>query len=171
MNIHDSNAQNDYENSKNLLVVCGTGRVNIALVRIAKLIGFTIWLVDNSSGDNTDEISKLADKYIKVESYEADLKKMDIPKNAYLVTSAADHDMDGEVLTGVLDKNLAYVGMMASKKTIERLFGELLARGFSQSDLDKIYTPIGIDLGCKTHEEIALSVMAQIVMVKNGIVM
>jgi len=166
MNIHGDNAQDEHENSGNLLVVCGTGRVNIALVRIAKILEFTVWLVDNN-GNDADEISQLVDKYIKVESYETDLKQMDIPEAAYLVTSAANHDMDSEVLAGVLDKRLAYVGMMASKKTINRLFGELLEKGFSQSLLDKVYTPIGIDLGCKTHEEIALSIMAQIIMVKN----
>jgi len=167
MNIHGDNAGDEHENSGNLLVICGTGRVNIALVRIAKILDFSVWLVDNK-GNGAEEISQSVDKYIKVESYETDLKQMNIPENAYLVTSATDHDMDGEVLAGVLDKSLAYVGMMASKKTIDRLFGELLEKGFSQSALDKIYTPIGIDLGCKTHEEIALSIMAQIVMVKNG---
>ena len=105
---------------------------------------------------------------MRVKDFEAEIKAMDIPDSAYYVIATHGHAHDGAALAGVLDKNAAYIGMIGSSKKIAALFAKLTAQGASEEQLSTVYTPIGLDIGGETPEEIAVSIMAQIQQVRYG---
>lgn len=109
-----------------------------------------------------------AGHFVHVKDFEAEIKAMDIPDGAYYVIATHGHAHDGAALAGVLDKNAAYIGMIGSSKKIAALFAKLTAQGASEEQLSTVYTPIGLDIGGETPEEIAVSIMAQIQQVRYG---
>ena len=77
------------------------------------------------------------------------------------------HTQDGEALHAALEKDAAYVGMLGSRRKIAALFERLRSLGVPQAQLDTVCTPIGFDLGGETPEELAIAILAQILLVKN----
>ena len=77
------------------------------------------------------------------------------------------HTQDGEALHAALGKDAAYVGMLGSRRKIAALFERLRSLGVPQAQLDTVCTPIGVDLGGETPEELAIAILAQILLVKN----
>ncbi len=154
--------------SRPLLVMCGAGHVGGAVLTLARFVGFeTLLLDDREECQISDKIEK-ADRFVKVENYEEDLKTLELPAGAHIVIATYGHAYDEEALVGALTKKAAYVGMIGSSRKIAALFARLRERGISQEELDGVYTPIGLNIGGETPEEIALSIMAEILMVKNG---
>ena len=150
------------------LVMCGAGHVGMALMPVAKTVGFEVILVDSRPADIIGSAIALADKFYPVKDHEEDIKNLEIAPGAYYVVAGPNHDTDGKQLAGVLTKQGAYVGMIGGPPKIKGIFHKLLAKGYTQEELDKVYTPVGLDVGNERPEEIAISIMAEILMVKNG---
>lgn len=150
------------------LVMCGAGHVGVALMPLAKAVGFQVILVDGRPKDMIANAIAMADKFYPVKNHEADIKNLDIAPGAYYVVAGPNHDTDGAQLAGVLTKQGAYVGMIGGPPKINGIFKRLLAKGYTQEELDKVYTPIGLDVSNERPEEIAISILAEILMVKNG---
>ena len=155
-------------NSKPLLVMVGGGHVGGALLKQAKLVGFGVMLIDSRNDEKIADKIALADTYVHVEDFAEDIPKLTIPDGSFYVIATWGHHFDGQALYGVLQQNAAYIGMIGNRQKINYLFGELKKQGVSQSELDKVYTPIGLDIGGETPEEIAVAIMAEILMVKYG---
>lgn len=151
-----------------LLVMCGAGHVGEAVVQLASFVGFDTMLIDNRDEALIEEKIAKADTYVKVNDFEEDIKTMNIAPGAHFVIATYGHTHDGEALAAALTKKAAYVGMIGSSRKIELLFNELRRKGIEQKDLEGVFTPIGLDIGGETPEEIALSIVAEILMVKNG---
>lgn len=150
------------------LVMCGAGHVGVALMPIAKSVGFEVILVDARPVDVISKAIALADKFYPVKNHEEDIKALDIAPGAYYVVAGPNHDTDGKQLAAVLTKQGAYVGMIGGPPKIKGIFSRLLEKGYTQEELDKVFTPVGLDVGNERPEEIAISIMAEILMVKNG---
>ena len=150
------------------LVMCGAGHVGMALMPVAKTVGFEVILVDARPAELIANAIALADKFYPVKNHEEDIKALDIAPGAYYVVAGPNHDTDGAQLAGVLTKQGAYVGMIGGAPKINGIFKRLLAKGYTQEELDKDYTPVGLDVSNERPEEIAISIMAEILMVKNG---
>ncbi len=153
---------------KPLLVMCGAGHVGGAVLRLASFVGFETLLVDDRDESLIADKISLANRFMKVSDFEEDLKAADIPQGAYFVIATYGHAHDGKALAAALTKDTAYLGMIGSSKKVSMTFQKMLDRGFTQEELDRVYTPIGLDIGGETPEEIAVSIMAEILMVKNG---
>lgn len=151
-----------------ILVMVGGGHVGGALIKQAKLVGFEVMLIDSRPYDDIADKVALVDRYVHVEDFAKDIPNLDIPKNSFYVIATWGHHFDGEALYGVLKQDAAYIGMIGNRQKINYLFGELKKRGVSDSDLDRVFTPIGLDIGGETPEEIAVAIMAEILMVKYG---
>jgi xanthine dehydrogenase accessory factor len=82
------------------------------------------------------------------------------------VIATRSHDCDEMVLNQALHTEAGYIGMIGSRRKISTIFNNLLKDGFTKSDLDRVYSPIGLDIGAETPEEIALSIVAQLVKVR-----
>lgn len=150
------------------LVLCGAGHVNMAVMPVAKNLGFRIILVDNRPESLIANAIAMADQFVPVTNFEEGIKVLDVAPGAYYVLAGPNHASDGSALAGVLTKNGKYVGMIGGAPKIKSIFSKLKDRGYTQEQLDAVHTPIGLDISNERPEEIAISIMAEILMVKNG---
>lgn len=153
--------------SRPVLVMCGAGHVGGCMMRLARLTGFQIILADERPEALIADKINAADRYIPIKNYEEDLGKARLPQGAFYVLAGPNHDADRKALAAVLNASPAYVGMIGGKPKITAIFEKLHAMGYSQEQLDQVYTPIGLDVGNETPEEIAVSILAEVLMVKN----
>lgn len=152
---------------KPLLVICGGGNVSRCLMRLARPTGFTIWLLDPRPQEMIQESIPLADRFFPVSSYSAALDSMQLPEDVFFVSASFSHETDLDALTGILRRPFAYVGMLGSRKKSAKLFGLLEKQGYSKQQLDRIHTPIGLNLGGETPEDLAVAILAELIQVKN----
>ena len=150
------------------LVMCGAGHVGMALMPLAKTVGFEVVLVDSRPADMIAGAIAMADRFVPVKNHEEDIRNMPMAPGAFYVVAGPNHATDGAQLAGVLTKQAAYVGMIGGPPKIKGIFNNLLEKGYTQEQLDKVYTPIGLDVGNERPEEIAVAILAEILMVKNG---
>lgn len=151
-----------------LLVVCGGGHVGGSLIRAAKPVGFEVLLLDDRPKEIIAEAVALADRFLPVKDFEAELRDFPVEPGAYYVIATHGHACDEDALAAALTKQGAYVGMLGSRKKIGAVFERMRKRGFTDEQLSAVYTPIGLDLGGETPEEIAVSILSEILVVKNG---
>ena len=153
---------------KPVLVICGGGHVGRALMRIARPTGFEILLVDTRPAEQLGEAPALADRFFQVPTYTEGLAQLKIPDGAFYVCCSFSHASDMDAVAGALRKVHAYIGMLGSRKKITALRAYLAQRGVTEEQMAALHTPIGLDLGGETPEEIAVGILAQILAVKNG---
>lgn len=150
------------------LVMCGGGHVGAAVMPLARTVGFEVILVDSRPPETMlPEALHAADRFVRVTDYEAGLRELDVGPGAYYVIAGPNHDSDGSALAGALTKGAAYIGMIGGAKKINAINARLLEKNFTQQELAAVHTPIGLDIGGERPEEIAISIMAEILMVRN----
>ena len=150
------------------LVVVGGGHVGNAVIRAARMVGFTVTLVDTRGEDIIGDSIRLADRFISLGSFE-DVTKVQLPRDPYYVISTYGHMVDGAALGAVLSREDAkYIGMLGGRKKITAIYEKLEAAGFDRAQLEKVHSPIGLDLGGETPEELSIGIVAEIMAVKNG---
>lgn len=151
------------------LVMVGGGHVGRSLLRIAGCTGFATTLVDTRGEEDIGEAIRLADRFQRVENFTTDLEKLSLPAGAYYVIATYGHQFDGDALSGALKhEDAAYIGMIGSHRKVAAIFARLENEGVSHAVLERVHTPIGLDLGGETPEEVAVSILAELLMVKNG---
>ena len=144
------------------LIVIGTGPVARALSAIGKVLGFTLRAVSLGPSDAQD-----ADERVVVRSV-AELTRLSVGPESYVVIAGHDREFSQEALRMLLLSEAPYLGMMGSRRHTGDLLDELRAAGISDRSLARVHTPVGLDLGAQTPEEIALSAIAQIVAARRG---
>lgn len=150
------------------LVVVGGGHVGNAVIHAARAVGFRVTLVDTRGEEDIGDSIRCADQFIRVKSFE-DVAEASLPAGAYYVVSTYGHMVDGAALGGVLKRgDAAYIGMLGSRKKVSAIFGKLMEAGVLEDALKSVHSPIGLDLGGETPQEIAIAVVAEILAVKNG---
>ncbi|MBO5129830.1 MAG: XdhC family protein [Oscillospiraceae bacterium] len=150
------------------LVVVGGGHVGNAVIHAASVVGFTVTLVDTRDETDIGDSIRCAERFIKVDSF-GDVAKIQLPRDPYYVVSTYGHMVDGAALGGVLARNDAkYIGMLGGYKKIKAIFAKLEEAGVDRAALDRIHSPIGLDLGGETPEELAVAIVGEILAVKNG---
>ena len=151
---------------QNTVFIIGAGHVGLALSKLMVQLGFYVVVLDDRDDLNT----MIGDKHAhncRVINYEKISTNIDEGPNSFVVIMTFGYRPDKFVLKQLLDKNFKYVGMMGSEAKVKQLMKELLAEGFNKVDLDKVHSPIGVTIGSQTPEEIAISVAAEIIAVKN----
>jgi xanthine dehydrogenase accessory factor len=149
------------------LVVVGAVHVAIALVDLAGRLGFETIVIDPRGVFATEERFAQADRLIRSWPEEA-LDEVGLDESTYLVLLSHDLKIDLPALRKSLRSSVRYIGALGSKKTHEKRVVALRQEGFSEEELARIHAPIGLDLGGRRAEEIALSIIAQIVAVQHG---
>jgi xanthine dehydrogenase accessory factor len=91
-----------------------------------------------------------------------------IGSNTYIVMVSRGHKQDETCLRAVVNRGAAYVGMIGSKRRVATVLRHLAEEGVDVEALERVYTPIGFDLGAETPEEIAVSIIAQLIAVRRG---
>ena len=149
------------------LVIVGAVHVAIPLIGFAKGLGFRTIVVDPRGAFATPERFSDADLLIHSWPQEA-LERTDLHESSHVVVLSHDLKIDLPALEVALASPARYIGALGSKKTHQKRIAALEESGFSAAEIGRIHAPIGLDLGGRRAEEIALSIIAQIVAVDHG---
>lgn len=149
------------------LVIFGGGHIGLKLCTFAKSLDFHVTVVDHREEYASLERFADADK-ILTGSMDEILKLIPITTNTSVVIVTHGHVFDLEALRAMITTDAGYIGMIGSRNKIHYCFNELIGEGVTQSQLDQIHAPIGLDIGGDTPAEIALAILAEIQAVKYG---
>ena len=144
------------------LIVCGAGHVSMPIIRMGKMLGFVVTVIE----DRPKFADKGADRVI-CEPFASGLAQIRGDSDSWFIIVTRGHRYDSECLEAILQKRSAYVGMMGSRRRVAIVKDQLEEKGISRDLLDAVHTPIGLKIGAETPEEIAVSVMAEIIQVKS----
>lgn len=149
------------------LIIVGAGHISIPLTRLAKALSYEVTVVDPREAFNTRERIPDADALLLEWPDEA-LERL--PINAATAVTVLTHDgkFDVPALRVALRRGAGYVGMVGSKGTRASREVALRAEGVSDDLIARIHGPIGLDIGARTPDEIALAILAQIVAASHG---
>lgn len=149
------------------LYIIGCGHVGRALAAQARLLGFQVAVTDDRVELATPENIPQADHYLPG-SIEDALAARPITLNSYAAVVTRNVMIDRQILPRLVDTPAPYIGVMGSKRRWAETRKLLLADGMSEKDLERFHSPIGLELNAETPEEIAVSIMAEIIMVRRG---
>lgn len=148
------------------LIVFGGGHIAKPLVEFGTKLGFLVTVIDDRPTFANKSRFPEAEKVI-CESFEKCFNFINLNKATFVVIVTRGHRHDMDCLKQVLMHKTAYVGMIGSKRRVKSVMEILLSEGYSQESLDKINAPIGLDIGAITPEEIAVSIIAQVISYKR----
>lgn len=144
----------------------GAGHVSKEIVPLAKRVHFKVVVIDDREMFANRERFPEADEIV-VRDFEKSFEGLQMDAQSYIVIVTRGHLYDGLVLEQAIGTDARYIGMIGSKKKIETLYRNLMARGIPKEKLDRVYAPIGIDINSETPEEIAVSIVAQLIKVRG----
>jgi xanthine dehydrogenase accessory factor len=151
-----------------LLYIIGAGHCGVELSQLAKKVGFNVTVIDNRKAWANQDKHPYADKIV-VAPYKNIQQHINFTNNTYIVIMTHNHEYDELVLKKCLSKDYKYIGMIGSTNKVKQCFQNLIKAGFRKKELKKIYAPIGFRIGSITPAEIAISISAQLIAVKNDI--
>ena len=144
------------------LYIFGGGHISLTLAKIGKLTGFKIVVIDDRTEFANPQRFPEAELTIAKDFREA-FSELKIDKSSYIAIVTRGHAYDEVVLEWALGTKTKYIGMIGSKTKNQTIFSHLLDKGFLQEQLDKVHAPIGLEIGAQTPEEIAVSIMAEVI--------
>jgi xanthine dehydrogenase accessory factor len=151
--------------SETKLLICGAGHIAIPLAQFAHRVGFNITVLD----DRPDfaHPSRFPNCRVMAEDFTPALRARPLGPSTYVVVITRGHEHDTDCLTEILEKKTAYVGLIGSRRRV-RIVLEMLAKaGIPDERLKKVFTPIGLPIGADSPEEIALSIVSELVCVRR----
>ena len=149
---------------ENNLYIFGGGHIAQYLAPLAAATGFFVTVIEDRP-EFEKEFPNACYLLCKPENYEKEIK---MPDSSYAVICTRGHITDDEALRFCLSKQLKYTGMIGSSKKVETLFERLRHDGYTEETIKKIYTPIGLDIASSIPAEIAVSILAEMLLVKNN---
>ena len=152
------------------LIIAGAGHIGAALAHLASLLEFEVTVVDDRpSFANRERLPEVDN--ILVGDIAQTVASQPMDKDTYIVIVTRGHRHDAETLRAVAHRvdEVAYIGMIGSRRKIKLIYDELIAQGIATPEqLTKIHSPIGIDIGGESVWEIVVSIAAELVWVRNG---
>lgn len=150
------------------LIIFGGGHIGQALSKVASTAGFAVTVIDDREEFTEKEKFKEALQVLCLPFQEA-FKKIKITRVTSIVTVTRGHRIDTEILEHAISTPARYIGMIGSRRKIIATFNELLQKGISLESLQRVYAPIGLDIGAVSAGEIAVSIVAELIRVRRGI--
>jgi xanthine dehydrogenase accessory factor len=147
----------------------GAGHVAIPTAHIAALAGFRVVILDDRAEFANTERFPDAEQILVINSYKAAFKGLEIGKDSFIVIMTRGHQYDQMVLEQALKTPAHYIGMISSRKKRDTIYQELLTKGIQKQELERVHSPVGIDIGSETPEEIAVSIVAQLIKERSKI--
>jgi xanthine dehydrogenase accessory factor len=153
---------------KNQLHLIGGGHCALALSRLVQALDFRVQLYEDRAQLNTFLANNYVHEKTVVASY-ADLQEL-LPEgeNQYVVVMTVGYRTDDIAVRALLGKKLRFLGLLGSQKKIEKMLADYRAEGFSPEQLQELQAPVGLPINSQTPEEIAISIAAQLIAVKNA---
>jgi len=156
LNILSSDAQ---------LILCGAGHIAIPLARFAHRLGFKVTVIDDRS--DFANASRFPDCEVIAEDFTVALRDLHFSPATYFVVITRGHEHDADCLVEILKKKTVYAGLIGSRRRVRFVLEMLGEKGFSQTRLKEVFTPIGLPIGAESPEEIALSIVSELVCVRR----
>ena len=149
------------------LYIFGGGHIALALTKMGKLCGFNITVIDDRAEFAHAERFPEAE-VILAEDFTKSFPQVKIDKSSYIVIVTHGHQHDEVVLEWAVGTPARYIGMIGSKTKNETIYSHLLAKGITREQLDRVHAPIGLEIGAQTPEEIAVSILAEVIKVRRS---
>ena len=149
------------------LIMVGGGHVGKATADLADSLGYTVQIVDDRNEFSNSERFPYASETI-VTSYDDWAKHININVNTFVVVATRGHRYDDMALESALQTPARYIGLLGSRRKTLMIYQRLLAQGISVDRLKEVKSPIGLDIGALTPEELAVSIMSEIIMERRG---
>ncbi|HOF20306.1 MAG TPA: XdhC/CoxI family protein [Bacteroidales bacterium] len=150
------------------LVIAGAGHIGKALSHLGRLTGFEVTVIDNrkefANSDNLPEAGRIIVKDIGQA-----MAEIDKTPDTYIVIVTRGHGCDADALRPCIGSEAGYVGMIGSRAKVAKMRSDFISEGWATEDQWKrIHSPIGLEIKSETVQEIAVSIMAQLILVKNS---
>ncbi len=150
------------------LIIAGAGHIGKALSHLGKLIGFEVTVIDNRS-EYANSYNLPDTDHIIVDDIGRAVENIEKHSDTFIVIVTRGHSDDAVALKSCIGSGAGYVGMIGSRDKVAKMHSDFISRGWATEDQWKrIFTPIGLDIRSKTVEEIAVSIAAQMVLVRNS---
>lgn len=150
-----------------VLCLCGGGHVSLPVAQLARKLGFAVMVIDEREQFANSERFPMADQIICAD-FESGLKQVEGGPNHYFVIVTRGHQYDRFCLESILRKQYAYVGMIGSRGKVGKVFESLLEQDYTREQIASVHSPIGLPIGANTPDELAVSILAEIISVRNA---
>ena len=152
---------------KSQMIIIGAAHITVDLVQLANMYGFETIVIDpRGIFSNKTQFTLPPDKIF--EQYPSEvLGNHQLDAYTYAVVLSHDPKIDDNALHILLGSKVGYIGALGSRKTQAKRVARLQEAGFSEEEIGKIHSPVGVSINAKTPKEIALSIMAEVIQVKN----
>lgn len=163
--------ENNWRYSRNIIQkpiihIIGGGHCGLALSQLMNFLRFYVHIYDDRENLNTLETNHFANEKHLV-SYDNINQSLKASANDYVVIMTIGYRTDKIVLKQIINNNYKYLGLLGSAEKIKTLFEELKSEGINETQLQQVFSPIGININSKTTQEIAVSIAAEIIKEKN----
>jgi len=150
------------------LYIIGAGHVGYHLARVAHEVGFAVHVLDDREKFANADRFPDADEVV-VDDIPQWLERATLPAHAYVVVVTRGHTNDLEAMRALAPRDLRYLGLIGSRAKVARIYEELLKDArLAPERLERVHAPIGLDIGAVTPQEIAVSILAELIAVKHG---
>ncbi|MDA0264037.1 MAG: XdhC family protein [Chloroflexi bacterium] len=149
------------------LVMVGGGHVGKATADLAHSLGYRVHLVDDRPEFCNEERFPYAEERV-VATYDKWAEQLDLNVNTFVVVATRGHRYDDMALESALRTRARYIGVLGSRRKTIMIFRRLLAQGVPLDRIKQVYAPIGLNIGALEPEELAVSIMSEIIMVRRG---
>lgn len=150
-----------------VLLLVGAGHVAMPVAQIAHMSGFRVVVVDDRADMASEERFPRAAERIAADIV-GTLREYPITPNTYVVIVTRGHALDEEALREVIDAPAAYVGMIGSRRKVKVIMDHLREDGIDEHLIQRVHSPIGLDIGSETPAEIAVSIVAELIAARRG---
>ena len=151
---------------ENQLVICGSGHVSLALLQASAHMGFSRYVIEDRPSFADLARAAGAEKVV-CEDFLKALDQIEGNEDTYFVIVTRGHRYDLDCLRKILRKKYAYIGMMGSRVRVAEAKQVLVNEGFDPIQLEELHAPIGLKIGAETPEEIAISILAQLIQIRS----
>lgn len=149
------------------LYLFGGGHVSLQIAKVAKAVGFKIVVIDDRPAFANRERFPMADE-TRVEDLNTVFDRLHIDDQSYIVAVTRGHQYDEPIVEQAIRTEARYIGMIGSKRKISRMWKKLIERGADRERLAQVQAPIGLEIGADTPEEIAVSIVGQLIQTRRG---
>lgn len=147
--------------------IVGAGHIAQKLAPLTTMVGFRTVVMDDRDDYISHDRFPTVEKTISLDDFNNVFQDVNIDRTSFIVIVTRGHQFDKSVLHQALNSNAGYIGMIGSRRKIKLTFEALVKEGVSEADLQNIHSPIGLNIGAETPEEIAISIVAELIQIRS----
>lgn len=147
--------------------IFGAGHVGVCVAHLAAYVKFNVVVLDDREEFTSSPRLPDAHRIVTVNSFHDAFSDLAVDEDSYLIIVTRGHAHDKTVLTQALHTNAGYIGMIGSRRKTKLILETLLREGFSREKLQRVHAPIGLSIGGETPEEIAVSILAEMIQIRS----